>query len=260
MLDTWQVAEWLREGGGLDTAALLDRCELQFIYADTAFEIAGEREYDLYDVEVAAPRNVLSALEAQKPQIEAIEAAIRDCAQSINCYVRNIAWVPLLPISRKSPVNDELSAGLVSFEAGYILAFWRKALERKNSDPEGAITAARSLVESVCKHLLEEAGVEYPPNADLPKLYHLTVSFLALAPDQHSDRIMKRALGSAQAVVDSLASLRNYLGDAHGKSSSAARPDPIHAELAVNLAGAIATFLAAVWQRTQEQRRSSESG
>ena len=51
---------------------------------------------------------------------------------------------------------------------------WRKALDRRHEDPEGAITAVRTLLESVCKHILDECGVVYGDNADLPKLYGLT--------------------------------------------------------------------------------------
>jgi hypothetical protein len=44
-------------------------------------------------------------------------------------------------------------------------------------------------------------------------------------------------------VVEGLGALRNKLRDAHGKGKKAARPSPRHAELAVNLAGAMATFI-----------------
>lgn len=37
-------------------------------------------------------------------------------------------------------------------------------------DPEGAITAARTLLETVCKHILDERGVDYEADADLPAL------------------------------------------------------------------------------------------
>lgn len=39
---------------------------------------------------------------------------------------------------------------------GYVNRTWSKAQERITSDPSGAITSARSLLESVCKHILEE--------------------------------------------------------------------------------------------------------
>jgi hypothetical protein len=49
-------------------------------------------------------------------------------------------------------------------------------------------------------------------------------------------------------VVEGLGSLRNKIGDAHGTGKAAVRPAPRHAQLAVNLAGAMTTFLIETWQ------------
>jgi hypothetical protein len=61
------------------------------------------------------------------------------------------------------------------------------------------------------------------------------------------NRVFKQILGSCQSVVESLGALRNKLGDAHSPGPKRARPQPRHAELAVNLSGAMATFLVATW-------------
>jgi hypothetical protein len=125
---------------------------------------------------------------------------------------------------------------------------WRKALERIPTDPEGAITTARSLLESVCKHILEECGIQYADNADLPKLYGLTSKQLNLAPSQHTEDAFKKILGGAHSIVDGLANLRNRLGDAHGQGKRPVKPLPRHAELAVNMAGSVASFLLATFE------------
>ena len=41
----------------------------------------------------------------------------------------------------------------------FVAETWDKARARRQDDPEGAITAARSLLESVCKHILDELGI-----------------------------------------------------------------------------------------------------
>jgi hypothetical protein len=61
------------------------------------------------------------------------------------------------------------------------------ALERRSDDPEGAITSARTLLETVCKHILDEGGIKYDDDADLPKLYRVTADVLDLAPSQQSE-------------------------------------------------------------------------
>lgn len=40
------------------------------------------------------------------------------------------------------------------------------ALERRTIDPDDAITAARALISSVCKHIFDELKNEYSDDAD----------------------------------------------------------------------------------------------
>ena len=134
---------------------------------------------------------------------------------------------------------------LEKFDAETVHQVWLKALERRESDPEGAITLARTLLESVCKHILEQHSISYKTDGDLPDLYKATAKLLNIAPSQHSEQIFKQILGGCAAVVEGLGALRNRLSDAHGQGKKQVKPAPRHAELAVNLAGAMAIFLTA---------------
>lgn len=156
-----------------------------------------------------------------------------------------------------TPADEVISAGLSIVDADHVKATWDKALERRNGDPEGAITLARTLLENVCKHILGECGIPYTNNDDLPKVYYKVAERLNLAPSQHTEESFKKILGSSQAIVNGLAELRNTLGDAHGTGKLPANPSPRHAELAVNLAGTMATFLIATWE-VQKGGRGSE--
>ena len=151
-----------------------------------------------------------------------------------------------------TPSDATASAILSRIDAGHVSDAWQKALDRRAVDPEGAITAARSLLETVCKFILDEEHVTYSDTMDLPGLYQLTANKLKLAPSQHTEEIFKRVLGSCQNVVEGLGTLRNKLSDSHGKSKQAVKPAARHAELAVNLAGTMATFLVATWEARKE--------
>jgi hypothetical protein len=146
------------------------------------------------------------------------------------------------------PADDDISAILINFDTEHIHIAWQKALERRNQDPEAAITMARTLIESVCKHILDEAGISHSENDDLPKLYHETAKQLNLAPEQHQEEVFKQILGGCKSVIQGLGTLRNRLSDAHGKGKKAIKPSPRHAALAVNLAGSMAAFLVATWE------------
>lgn len=163
---------------------------------------------------------------------------------------RTLIWDDFRPIldhldaiDGATPAYAAVSEGLERFDTQGVHAVWQKALERRMADPEGAITVARTLLETVCKHILDECTAPYPDDADLPKLYRLTAERLQLAPSQHTEQVFKQILGGCQSVVEGLGAARNRLSDAHGQGKRSVRPAPRHAELAVNLAGSMALFL-----------------
>ena len=165
-------------------------------------------------------------------------------------YLRD-AFAPLLEHLERAPIASANLIGetLKSLEEGEVHRVWEKALARSASDPEGAVTAARTLLESVCKYILDgfsdEGGTAlYAPGDDLPRLYKLTAEKLNLAPSQHTKDIFKRLLGGCATVVESLGAIRNRVGDAHGQGRRPVRIAARHAHLAVNLAGAMALYLA----------------
>lgn len=154
----------------------------------------------------------------------------------------------MLEIESPSPSDVTISETVKAVSSEYITEVWKKALERRATDPEGAITLSRTLLESVCKHILDAATVNYDADADLPRLYTRAAKQLNLSPSQHTEQLFKQILGGCQTVVEGLGALRNRHSDAHGKGIAGTRPAPRHAELAVNLAGTMATFLLQTWE------------
>lgn len=96
------------------------------------------------------------------------------------------------------------------------------------------------------------AQVSYPDDADLPRLWALCADTLNLAPHQHQEQVFKAILGNCQSVVNNIAAIRNRVGDAHGQGRKAVKPKPRHAELAVNLAGTMASFLVSTWKERSQ--------
>jgi len=144
----------------------------------------------------------------------------------------------------RAPLDQSTSTTLKAFNSEGVHGAWQRALERRATDPEGAITAARSLLETVCKHILDDKQIPYDSNKiELHELYKLTANELSLSPSQHTEDVFKQILGGCSAVVNGLGTLRNRLGDAHGKGKMPVRPVARHAELAVNLSGALSLFL-----------------
>lgn len=170
---------------------------------------------------------------------------------------RDFIWAEFRPMFDRleglnsAPSDLPISVTLEKFDTATVHQIWLKALERRETEPEGAITLARTLLESICKHILDEHGAAYKTTTDLPKLYGLAAAELNIAPSQHSEEIFRQILGGCTAVVEGLGALRNRLSDAHGQGKLPVKPAARHAELAVNLAGAVAVFLVA----TNEAKR-----
>lgn len=157
--------------------------------------------------------------------------------------------VDFLEDTQRLPLDDETSTLLKTFDSDGVHEVWERALERRLSDPQGAITLARTLLEAVIKKILDEMAVSYSDTDDLPKLYGLVAVHLKLAPNAHSEVPIKSILGGAHSVVNGLGTLRNRLSDAHAPGARLrAKPSPRHAALAVNMAGAMATFLVETWK------------
>lgn len=126
------------------------------------------------------------------------------------------------------------------------------------SDPPGAIGSAKELVETVCKNILDDYGVEYRSGADMMDLYKGVQGALCLSVDavKDSKKGSESAVKTIRALIttiQSLAELRNELGLGHGR----VRPSPAltrHARLAFNSSVAVCEFLMDTWH----ERRANE--
>ncbi|RBI71175.1 hypothetical protein DQW77_12255, partial [Roseovarius sp. TE539] len=170
------------------------------------------------------------------------------------------AFIPLLTFleSGGGAADATITDGLDVYDAPAVQAFWAKALERRTTDPDGAVTAASTLLEEICKHIIEDSGAKWEAKWNVPKLYSEAAKVLKLAPSQHQEEVFKTILGNCQSVVQSIGSLRNKGGDAHAGGRSRVPFKPRHAALTVNLAGSMALFLIETWQARVEEQRISD--
>ncbi|WP_051373081.1 abortive infection family protein, partial [Yersinia wautersii] len=134
-----------------------------------------------------------------------------------------------------SPADSGISDGLRTFDEQGVHSVWAKALERRLTDPDGAITSARTLLETVCKHILDDMQVTYnSKNIEMSELYKLVSSELNLSSNQHTEVIFKQILGGCSAIVNGLGTLRNKLGDAHGQGKRPVKPAPLTCSPLIN--------------------------
>lgn len=170
---------------------------------------------------------------------------------------RQLIWSSFAPLldhlegKASRPSDAPISEGLKSFDADGVHAVWAKALERRESDPEGAITSARRCSRpSASTFSMRPAWRTRKGERTFRPLQARGKGTEPRARPAHRD-VFKQILGGVTSVVHGLGAMRNRLGTpTAGKKP--VRPAPRHAQLAVNLAGTVALFVIETWLAKSE--------
>jgi hypothetical protein len=139
---------------------------------------------------------------------------------------------------------------LQELEFDYLKEQIEKCEQKINAeDYDGAITNARSLVESVCIYILEDSESDFSNKGDLINLHKQVKDVLKMDPSIYNEDFLKQISSGFFSIINGLASLRNELSDAHGKSKDEDyTPSYRHAILAVNSAKTISEYLYNSWK------------
>ena len=137
-----------------------------------------------------------------------------------------------------TPLTELADEALSEFEFDSVTRLWEKTLSRFQSDNDydGAITTARSTIESVCKHILSERGESYATGAPLPKLFMQTVKLLDFTDDTDT-------LEGLNQISIGFAKLRNANGDSHGIAPGSSLPSRVLAEFVIHQAATLCWLL-----------------
>lgn len=170
--------------------------------------------------------DMISKLDQQKTEAE---AGIRTLGNALNAPVR----------------DAEVALEIAARQLGYkdIASDWRRAQASVYTDPREAVTRSSSLIESVCKHILDTKNVLPSQDQSIQPLFKATLKVLALVPEDQPTEDLRKVAGGIISVVHGLGAFRTHVGTAHGRAPEGLDPDHIQARFAVNLAGAVSTFL-----------------
>ncbi|MCW5797326.1 MAG: abortive infection family protein [Nitrospira sp.] len=123
---------------------------------------------------------------------------------------------------------------------------WLVATSRLTGSASSAVTAARTLLESTCKTVLDECGISADGSGDLTRLFNQTRDALGLKTSQAALKSVNEILSGLISVTNGLAAMSNTAGDRHGQIAGARLEDVTVASLCVHSAGLTALFLAQV--------------
>jgi hypothetical protein len=162
--------------------------------------------------------------------------------------------VRLLKRGTTGPAITSLAATLVVIDFDTVQRDLDRALASVETDPEDAVTAACSVIESLCRSILSELELPLPVQLDIQGLYKAVRDPLGLAPgkeDMAPDiaNDVRTILGGLNSTVQGIGALRTHAGDAHGRGRGFRRIDARIARLAIHTAGGIALFIIETWQK-----------
>lgn len=131
---------------------------------------------------------------------------------------------------------------------------FRRAFENTESDPEAAITAACSMLESLFRSILVARGEMLPKSMDIKGLYKQVREPLGLSPskeipDSEIESDVRTILSALANAVQGIGALRTHAGTAHGRERGFRRIDPRISRLAVNSSMAVALFAIETWEK-----------
>ncbi len=120
---------------------------------------------------------------------------------------------------------------------------FERSLQHAVTDPAAAITAASSMIESMCKVYLEDRGIPLPAKQDIGHLWKAVSSHVGFDPGSKEDDDVRKVLSGLISVVTGIGALRTHAGSAHGRGRRRYRLEPRHARLAVQASQTIVAFL-----------------
>ena len=204
-------------------------------------------------IEAAAhPRDFMHEPERHSAVLDHLNAALRFDGFELQ---QQGTTVRLVVAGRATPVVVAALSGMaetISFDT--VKLDLDRALSSIDTDPEDAITAACSTIESVCRSILIELEQPLPAKKDVQGLFNAVKQPLALNPDRGDldpqvAADVRTILGGLATVIQGIGALRTHAGDAHGRERGTPRVDARIARLSIHGASTVALFLIETWQR-----------
>jgi len=144
-------------------------------------------------------------------------------------------------LSRAHSVASALDAGWMKDEV-------KRLQEAIEHDPALAIGTAKDFVESCCKVILSNRGVEISGRETLPKLTKLLAMELRLVPEgipneARGAELIRLILRNLSALTHYISELRGLYGSGHGRDGKYRGLSPRHARLVVGMAVTFVEFV-----------------
>lgn len=116
----------------------------------------------------------------------------------------------------------------------------------ENADYDSALTKARTLLEEVFCHVIENRGEKPGRTGEIRNLYNQVKNLYNMHQDPETDRRINALLSGLEKILTAITEMRNGSSDAHGVGSRRINIKAHHARLFVNASQTMADFILAV--------------
>jgi hypothetical protein len=251
------IFDWLIELEEEKAANFLNDCEIDQTYIDTFFSMDSDAETFMYEVTVNVPLKIYRKIEDYNQETSAIESAITEAGQADGIYVRKIDWSPYLRKQADKKAN-EITQLLTQEYVNKQIRLMNNSIE---SNPHLALGISKELIETCCKHILNEAEIEINKDWDIAKLVKETNKQIDLIPFEVENielakTSIAKILSGFSNIVHGITELRNSFGTGHGHLPEFKTLDVMYIKLAVSASSELAIFYLSLIQ-IQNKKSSS---
>jgi len=175
-------------------------------------------------------------------------------------------WNECLKITERlvqyNPVQNLKTSRIKNIDHSFIQEHIEKCDKKINDeDFSGAITNARSLVETILLHIESKLfKIDGKFNGDLNSLYKKISKKLNLSVDKNQkiENSLKKIISGLFSIISGIAELGNDLGDRHGKATKKYTAKRHHAILVVNSAKTFTEFIFSSYEKQNTKQKKSK--
>lgn len=142
-------------------------------------------------------------------------------------------------------LEDYFKAG----DFGSIEKEFERTIKHINTDPHASVTAACSIIESLCKVYIESfEEIDMPTKQSIAPLWKTVQSHMGLNTNPNLKDDENKMLQGLSSIVSGIGAFRTHIGSAHGRGSTPPEIKVSEARLAVNSAHTLVVFIMERWK------------
>ena len=234
-----RIFGWLMDTEEEAAAEFINECDLKLDYVDVGFRLDSfDNLVNICDAHILTPAKFYMNLKDYQDLTSKIEETVKELSFTEGIVVKEVLWLPgRTKYNRDRGKNSEEVVTILNDE--YVRNQVRLMDDNMDNNPYLTIGIAKELIETVCKTILLDKGIEIDSKWDIGRIVKETNKLLKFVPDnlrgnEVAERAIIKILGGLSTIVQGIAELRNNFGSGHGHEAEFRSIEKIYAKLAAD--------------------------